>query len=62
MSIRVTMQKTSPKIVSTVSAAKIYLYHISKTAKAKPHRVEISKNYENLQKWNFLKTLLSVVH
>ena len=39
MSIRVTMQKTSPKIVSSVSAAK---NHISKTAKAKPHRVEIS--------------------
>ena len=34
--------RTSPKIVSTVSASKIYLYHISKTAKAKTHRVEIS--------------------
>ena len=40
MSIRVTMQKTSPKIVSTVSTAKIYLYHISKTAKTKPNSVE----------------------
>ena len=50
MLIRITMHKTSPKIVSTVSAAKIYLYHISKTAKYMPHRVEISKNYENLQK------------
>ena len=42
MLIRITMHKTSPKIVSTVSAAKIYLYHISKTAKTKTHRVEIS--------------------
>ena len=39
---RITMHKTSPKISSTVSAAKIYLYHVSKTAKAKTHRVEIS--------------------
>ena len=38
---RITMHKTSPKISSTVSAAKIYLYQISKTAKAKTHRVEI---------------------
>ena len=36
------MQKTSPKILSTVSEAKIYLYHINKTIKAKTHRVEIS--------------------
>ena len=42
MLIRIPVHKTSPKIVSTVSAAKIYLYHISKTAKAKTHRVEIS--------------------
>jgi len=42
MLIRITMHKTSPKISSTVSAAKIYLYQISKTAKAKTHRVEIS--------------------
>ena len=42
LSIRITMQKTSPKILSTVSEAKIYLYHINKTIKAKTHRVEIS--------------------
>ena len=42
MLIRITMHKTSPKISSTVSAGKIYLYQISKTAKAKTHRVEIS--------------------
>ena len=42
MLIRIPMHKTSPKTVSTVSAAKIYLYHISKTAKAKTHRIEIS--------------------
>ena len=42
MLIRITMQKTSPKILSTVSEAKIYLHHINKTAKAKTHRVEIS--------------------
>ena len=33
--------KTSPAIC-TVRATKIYLYHSTKTAKAKPHRVEIS--------------------
>ena len=43
------MHKKSPKICTgcRVSAAKIYLYHSTKIAKVRPHRVGVS--YENLQ-------------
>ena len=41
-----------------VSAAKMYLYHGSKIAKLDHIEQKFHKNYENLQKWNFLKTLL----
>ena len=44
------MHKKIPKICTgcRVSAAKIYLYHSPEVAKARPHRVGISKNYEKL--------------
>ena len=41
-----------------VSAAKMYLYHGSKIAKLDHIEQKFHKNYENLQKWIFLKTLL----
>ena len=43
MSIRNTMHKKIPKICTgcRVSAAKIYLYHSTELAKARPHSEEI---------------------
>ena len=41
-----------------VSAAEMYLYHGSKIAKLDHIEQKFHKNYENLQKWIFLKTLL----
>ena len=58
------MHKKSPKICAgcRVSEAKIYLYHSSKIAKAKPHSVEISlKLWKSFETDFFWKTpLLSI--
>ena len=60
------MHKNIPKICTgcRVSTAKIYLYHSTEIAKARPHSElghiakEFLKNYENLQNWFFGKILL----
>ena len=51
------MHKKSPKICTgcRVSAAKIYLYHSTKIAKARPHRVGISLKIWKPSKQNFFE-------
>ena len=46
------MHKKSPKICTgcRVSSAKIYLYHSTKIAKARPHMVGIFENHINKDK------------